>query len=94
MASEAELKQRCADKCELCSSANALSAYQVPDSEGRGDADVMLCSTCIESIQSSVEEMNINHWRCLSDSMWSSVPAVQILAWRILKRISAESWAG
>lgn len=93
MATQAELIERCAEKCELCASSEGLSIYTVPDSEGRGDADVMICSGCQQYINSSIEEMNVNHWRCLSDSMWSTVPAVQILAWRILKRISAESWA-
>lgn len=36
--------------------------------------------------------MNINHWRCLNDSMWSQVPAVQVMAWRMLTRLSAEGW--
>ena len=93
MASESELKERCAGKCELCSSSESLSVYQVPNSEGRGDADTMICSNCLGNIESNLEEMNVNHWHCLSESMWSTVPAVQILAWRILKRISAESWA-
>ena len=92
MANENELKERCAGSCELCTSSDSLSVYLLPDSEGRGDADVMICSNCLANIQSNLEEMNLNHWRCLSDSMWSTVPALQILAWRILKRISAESW--
>ena len=41
--------------------------------------------------------MENNHWRCLNDSMWSQVPAVQIMAWRLLKRLSSgdssEAWA-
>lgn len=93
MASKAELIERCGGVCELCASSDSLSVYQVPDSEGRGDADVMVCANCLDNIETNLEEMNINHWRCLSDSMWSTVPVVQILAWRILKRISAESWA-
>lgn len=36
--------------------------------------------------------MDINHWRCLNDSMWSQVPAVQVVAWRMLSRLSAEGW--
>ena len=37
----------------------------------------------------------VNHWRCLGDSMWSQVPAVQVMAWRQLKNLSAqgEVWA-
>jgi protein PhnA len=93
MASEADLVERCGGRCELCTSSNSLARYQLPNSEGRGDADVMLCSTCLDNIELSLEEMDVSHWRCLSDSMWSAVPAVQILAWRLLKRISSESWA-
>ncbi|MFT6028744.1 MAG: protein PhnA [Oleiphilaceae bacterium] len=93
MASESDLKDRCGGSCELCASSDSLVVYQVPDSEGRGDADVMICSHCLGNIQSNLEEMNVNHWRCLSESMWSTVPVVQILAWRVLKRISAETWA-
>ena len=37
----------------------------------------------------------MNHWRCLGDSMWSQVPAVQVMAWRQLKALVArgELWA-
>jgi len=37
--------------------------------------------------------MDVNHWHCLNGSMWSQVPAVQVMAWRMLKRLSTESWA-
>jgi protein PhnA len=93
MASESDLKDRCGGSCELCISTDLLVVYQVPDSEGRGAADTMICLVCLGNIESNLEEMNVSHWRCLSESMWSTVPSVQILAWRILKRISAESWA-
>jgi protein PhnA len=36
--------------------------------------------------------MNANHWRCLNDSMWSEVAAVQVIAWRILQRLKSEGW--
>lgn len=36
--------------------------------------------------------MDPNHWRCLNDSMWSAVPAVQVMAWRVLHRIREEGW--
>ena len=34
-----------------------------------------------------------NHWHCLSDSMWSQVPAVQVIIWRLLNRLGSEPWA-
>ena len=36
--------------------------------------------------------MDSNHWRCLNDSMWSQIPAVQVMAWRLLTRLRNEGW--
>ena len=36
--------------------------------------------------------MDANHWRCLNDSMWSPSIPVQVLAWRLLNRLSGEGW--
>jgi protein PhnA len=38
-------------------------------------------------------EIDINHWRCLNDSMWNQEPAVQVMSYRLLHKLSAESWA-
>jgi protein PhnA len=37
--------------------------------------------------------MDANHWRCLGDSMWSEVPAVKVVAWRLLTKLSDQDWA-
>ena len=52
---------------------------------------MLVCKTCREQIESP-EKMDANHWRCLNDSMWSQIPAVQVMAWRMLTRLSAEGW--
>ena len=88
--SERELLSRCAGKCELCAAQTTLSSFEVPASAGQSDVDIMLCSTCHDQING---ELKANHWRCLSDSMWSQVAAVQVMAWRLLKRLESESWA-
>jgi len=93
MANEAALKSRCAGKCELCGAEGELAIYAVPESAGQGDSDIMLCPTCQGQIALNVSDMDVNHWRCLNDSMWSPVPAVQVMAWRLLKRLETESWA-
>mgnify|MGYP000087673679 FL=1 len=93
MASEKVLLERCGGKCELCSSESGLTIYDVPSSAGQSDSEVMLCDTCKKQQDLSADEMDVNHLRCLNDSMWSPVSAVQILAWRLLKRLEAESWA-
>jgi protein PhnA len=86
------LKARSESKCELCSATEDLRVYEVPpDSKATTDDSVLLCAICQTQIDnpSSVE---INHWRCLNDSMWSQIPAVQVLAWRMLTRLSQEGW--
>ncbi|NAW70186.1 alkylphosphonate utilization protein [Vibrio sp. V27_P1S3P104] len=89
MSTEATLLERCESKCELCSSESALSPYVVaPHTQVTVDHAVMLCATCKDQIEEP-ESADINHWRCLNDSMWNQVPAVQVLAWRQLKRLSA-----
>jgi protein PhnA len=36
--------------------------------------------------------MDANHWRCLNDAMWSEVPGVQVMSWRMLHRLRGEGW--
>jgi protein PhnA len=40
------------------------------------------------------DKVDANHWRCLNDSMWSTVPAVQVVAWRMLDRLRPQGWSG
>lgn len=93
MSTEATLLERCESKCELCAAQSSLSPFVVaPHTQITVDHAVMLCDTCKGQIEDP-ETVDMNHWRCLNDSMWSQVQPVQVLAWRQLKRLSAESWA-
>lgn len=93
MNTEQALLQRCNSKCELCSSDSNLVVYEVPPVNNPGaDNSIMICDVCHEQINNP-ESMDVNHWHCLNDSMWSQVPAVQVVAWRQLKRLSTEVWA-
>ena len=89
---EKELYERSGGKCELCGTSENLHIYEVPPA-GSGDADqhVLVCKTCLEQIEGSAV-VDANHWRCLNDSMWSQVPAVQVMAWRMLHRLRGEGW--
>ena len=92
MNTEQTLHARSGSKCELCSAKQDLAAYEVPpDSDGSADTCVLICNTCREQIETP-EKTDVNHWRCLNDSMWSQIPAVQVLAWRMLDRLKAEGW--
>lgn len=93
MNTEQALLQRCDSRCELCASDSNLMVYAVPPVDEPGvDSSIMICEVCNTQINAP-EKMDANHWRCLSGSMWSQVPAVQVMAWRLLKRLSAEAWA-
>ena len=92
MSTEKELHARSESKCELCSATDNLSVYEIPpDSDATADQSILVCSTCHEQIDNP-EKVDANHWRCLNDSMWSQVPAVQVMAWRMLTRLSNEGW--
>ena len=92
MSIENALHTRSESKCELCGSTDNLVVYEVPpDSNGSEDQCVLICQTCREQIENP-DKVDVNHWRCLNDSMWSQVPAVQVIAWRQLTRLRAEVW--
>jgi protein PhnA len=86
-----ELHSRSGSLCELCGATDELKAYEVKPSNGTIDQHILICDTCHGQIENP-EKMNANHWRCLNDSMWSTVPAVQVMAWRMLSRLRAEGW--
>jgi len=93
MSTEKSLQARSESKCELCGATESLGVYEVsPNSDGSADKSALLCATCREQIEAP-DMVDVNHWRCLNESMWSQVPAVQVLAWRMLKRLRAEGWA-
>ncbi|WP_076588756.1 PhnA domain-containing protein [Vibrio ostreicida] len=91
MSSEATLLERCQSQCELCSADAPLTAFTVPPhNHVTVDHAIMVCEQCLSEIE---KPQDINHWRCLNDSMWSPLPAVQVTAWRQLTRLNSESWA-
>ncbi|MCA8980063.1 MAG: PhnA domain-containing protein [Planctomycetes bacterium] len=90
---ETTLHERAAALCELCGAQDGLDVHHVPPSdETDALSHALLCSDCRARLDDPAAQ-DTHHWRCLATSMWSEVPAVQVLAWRILSRLSAEDWA-
>lgn len=79
--------------CELCSAASPLSVYEVPPVD-RTTADncIMICAKCLQQIEKK-EALDQQHWDCLNPAMWSEVPGIQVVSWRMLNRLRNESWA-
>ena len=87
-----ELKDRSGAKCELCSNEKDLKIYEVPPiSTGGVDGSLLACNTCVSQIENA-DLIDVNHWRCLNDSMWSEFRAVKVVAWRMLHRLKSEGW--
>ena len=88
------LQERSDNKCELCAAAENLNVYTVlPQSMENIDNSVLICAMCCSQVDNA-DQIEENHWRCLNDSMWSQVPAVQVLAWRMLNRLKPFGWSG
>ncbi len=91
MSVEQKLLERSGGVCELCSSNVDLSGFEVLPSDGSVAQSILVCSTCKTQLQNH-DTIDANHWRCLNDSMWSSEPAVQVVAYRMLKHLTAQGW--
>jgi protein PhnA len=92
MSVEKELMARSGQACELCGQSESLEVYTVPPADAPSVAEsILACGTCRAQL-ADPDYLDPNHWRCLNDSMWSTVPAVQVVAWRILNRLRGEGW--
>lgn len=91
-----DLVRRCSSHCELCDAQGVkLTIYEVPpvSSQPNFDHCIMVCESCHHQIERP-KLRDPNHWRCLNHSVWSSVPAVKILASAMLRSLAdRESWA-
>jgi len=91
MSLEATLRARSGSVCELCNAGNDLSVVELAGGPGGEDSALLACITC-SGQWTNPDSMVANHWRCLNDSMWSPVPAVQVVAWQMLNRLKGEGW--
>lgn len=92
MSIENDLQKRSGSMCELCTSKKNLSVYDVqPNPAASSDTNILVCQTCLDQINGS--EIDAKHWFCLKDSMWSEYPVVQVMAYRILHKLTGEPWA-
>ncbi|MFC2966786.1 PhnA domain-containing protein [Acidimangrovimonas pyrenivorans] len=72
--------------CALCHAEDATPYAVVPR-----DETVMLCATCRAGIEDGPQDGP--HWQCLNEAIWSTEPAVQVLAYRLLKALPEAPWA-
>jgi len=91
-----DLTRRSRASCELCTQSGVpLSIYEVPPApkEPALDQILHLCETCTNHLNKP-KNRGTNHWRILSETIWSEVPAAQVMAVRILNYLSGDqAWA-
>lgn len=87
---EQALQQRSGSKCELCKATESLTVYNVPpDSAEKADDSILICEACRVQIENP-NKIDVDHWRCLTDSIWNQLPAVQVVSWRMLTRLNID----
>lgn len=88
-----DLQARSESKCELCNATQDLDIFLVPASPDETEnSHILACNNCRTQMLPDAD-LDVHHWRCLNESMWSQTPAVQVMAWRMLNILSAEAWA-
>lgn len=90
------LVRRCSSQCELCEASSvSLHIYEVEPvpKEPVLEHCLMICDTCEQNL-SSAKHMQVDHWRCLTKTMWSEVDAAKVLSLSLLKYLSEKNaWA-
>ena len=87
-----KLQDRSHNQCELCASTKNLTVYTVPPRDTESEENsILVCENCNTQLIDE-SKVDANHWRCLNDSMWSEVPAVKVVAWRMLNQLRGEGW--
>ncbi|QOY52139.1 PhnA domain-containing protein [Candidatus Sulfurimonas baltica] len=84
-----ELQSRSGGVCELCGGSDGLTDFEVAPSDGSSETSVCICSTCRAQIENP-DSMDENHFNCLNDSMWSEIPAVKVLTFRLLSLLNRQ----
>jgi protein PhnA len=91
-----ELARRAKSKCELTGAAGvSLRPYEIPPVAAEPDPEktLLLCEACHEAL-ARPEKLAGRSWQCLAEVVWSEMPAVQVVAWRMLNRLAMrEDWA-
>ena len=92
-----DLARRSKSRCELCETSGVgLSPFEVPPEPKLPELDrcLFLCDRCREQAGNPKRFQPGEAWRCLAQTIWSEVPAVQVMAVRLLRRqANSEEWA-
>ena len=91
-----DLVRRSRSHCEMCEKSGVkLEAYELLplEEEPFVDGCIFICDGCRKQIENP-KKMIPSYWRCLNNALYSEVPAVQVMSFRMLSRLAKkERWA-
>ena len=91
-----DLARRAKSKCELTGVAGVpLRPYEVPPvgADPEIERTLLVSEECIEVLDHP-DRLKGREWQCLAEVVWSEMPAVQVVAWRMLHALAQrEDWA-
>ncbi len=90
---EEQLLARAGGKCELTGAETDVVTYILPPETSSNLDNTLLISATLANQLNKTEQLNPEDWKFLPNAMWSEIPAVQIVCWRMLSRLKNEGWA-
>ncbi len=91
-----DLARRAKSKCELTGAAGVpLRPYEVPPvGEDPEIGRTLLVSEACHEVLEHPKRLAGRGWQCLAETVWSELPATQVVAWRMLNHLAKrEDWA-
>ena len=87
------LRERAGNRCELCGQLEGLAPHTVEGGHGDDlDRTLLACELCGQAL-SAAGDLASSHWYCLQEAVWSEVPVVQVISYRLLHRLPDQPWA-
>ncbi len=91
-----DLARRAKSKCELTGvSGVPLRAYEIPPIPADPELDrTLLVSEACHAVLERPKSLSGQEWRCLAETVWAELPAIQVASWRMLSVLALkEDWA-
>lgn len=91
-----DLARRAKSKCELTGASGIpLRAYEVPPVSAEPELDrTLLVSEACHAVLERPKTLAGQEWRCLAETVWTDMPAIQVVSWRLLAVLAVkEDWA-
>jgi len=93
MSIEQSIITRANGSCEICQKETPSHIFTIhPDKEVTEQNSVHVCENCHAPL-SLQQPITSDYWTFITDNLWSEIPAVQIIAYRVLNFLKNEAWA-